>query len=483
MGKEIFDLPSFIQRLDEEGELARVKAEVDWKYELSAIARKVYGPPPGPALLFEKVKDYDSPVFVGGLHTLRRVAIALGLDPQIDEASLVKEYVSRLEHPVKPVIVDSGPCKENIYFDDDVDVLKFPVPLWGERDGGRYIGTWHQVVTKDPETGWTNVGTHRMMVHERNICGIFFPPFQHIALMYAKYQKMNRPMPIAISIGNDPVGILVSTSAFPAGVNEWTMAGALRGRPMELVKGETVDLEVPAHSQIVLEGEILPLERRAEGPFGEHTGFYGGGIRPLPIVKVKCITHRNNPIFRGTVMGRPITEDSRITSINLAAQAMTAYRTSGFLGVTAVRFPPGGDPWFCSMISIKKSYSSHALDAGRLLLSSKVGKFTKLVIVVDDDIDIYNFDQVLWVLNTRFQAGRDMHITHNESGSGLDPSVRHDFLGFTDKMIMDATWTTTPDFPPRDDWDGERHPPEVVTGEEIKKLVEKRWKEYGIDQT
>ena len=205
MVTDIYDLRSFIQRLDEERELARVQAEVDWKHELGAIARRVYGPPAGPALLFERVKGYESSVFVGGLHTVRRVAIALGLEPQTDEASLIKEFRRRLENPVEPVLVKDGPCKENKYFGNDVDVLRFPVPWWNEKDGGRYIGTWNQVVTKDPETGWINVGLYRMMVHESDICGIKLLPFQHIGLMYTKYEKMNLPMPVAVSIGNDPV--------------------------------------------------------------------------------------------------------------------------------------------------------------------------------------------------------------------------------------------------------------------------------------
>lgn len=481
MEKEIYDLNSFIQRLDEEGELARVKVEVNWKYELGAIARKVYGPPPGPALLFENVMDYDIPVFTGGLQSIRKIAIALDLDPNIDQTSLLKEYARRLEKPVAPSIVKDGPCKENKVFDEDVDLFKFPVPLWNEKDGGRYIGTWHHVVTKDPDTGWVNVGTHRMMVHERNICGIQFPPFQHIASMYAKYEKMNQSMPIAISIGNDPTAILVSSSPFPAGVNEWHMAGALRGRPLEMVQGETVDLMVPAYSQIVLEGEVPPFERREEGPFGEHTGYYGAGVRPLPVVKVKCVTYRNNPIFRGTAMGRPVTEESQITSINLSTHALVLYEKAGFPGVKAITFPAGGDPWFCAVIAISKAYPSHGLDAARLLLSSKVGKFLKLVIVVDDDIDIFNFDQILWALNNRFQAGRDITLTRNESGSRLDPSVPYAYIGFTDKMIMDATWPSTPDFPARNEWDGETHPPEVKSSDELNRYIESRWPEYGID--
>ena len=192
MAENIYDLRSFITRLDEEGELARVKTTVNWKYELGAISRKVFGPPPGPALLFENVRDYNTPVFVGGVHTLKRIAIALELTPNTDETSLIQEYANRLDNPIEPIIVKDGPCKENKYSSSEVDVLKFPVPWWNEQDGGRYIGTWHQVVTKDPESDWTNVGTYRMMVHESNVCGIQFSPSQHINQMYVKYQKMDK---------------------------------------------------------------------------------------------------------------------------------------------------------------------------------------------------------------------------------------------------------------------------------------------------
>lgn len=482
MKEGVKDLRSFIKRLEEEGELARVKAEVDWKYELGAIARKVFGPPPGPALLFENVKNYDTPVFVGGLHTIKRIAIALDLDPNIDETSLLKEYSSRLDNPVKPISVENGPCKENKYFDDKVDVLMFPVPWWNEQDGGRYIGTWHQVVTKDPESGWTNVGTYRMMVHDSNTLGIHFSPFQHIDMMFAKYKAMNRPMPIAISIGSDPTAMMVSASPFPEGVNEWHMASALRKRPLELVKGETVDLEVPANCEIVLEGEVLPHETRIEGPFGEHTGYYGAGMRPLPVVKIKCITHRHNPIFRGTALGKPVTEQNRISWLAVVTQIMEVYKVARFPGITAVTAPAEGDPEYCAIVAIKKTYSSQGLDAGRLLLSSKVGKIMKHVIVVDDDVDIYNLNQVLWAINMRVQASRDIYITRHEVGSRLDPSQPYASIGFTDKMIIDATWLTTPDYPPREEWGGATKPPLIQTSEKLQKFIEKRWAEYGIGQ-
>jgi UbiD family decarboxylase len=480
MPNQVNDLRSFITRLEDEGELTRVKAEVDWKYELGAIAFKCLRHPNQPALLFEKVKGYNTPVFTGGLLTHKRIALALDLDVQTSEKSLALEMTKRLEKPIKPVLAATGPCKENKYFGKDVDVLKFPIPWWTEKDGGRYIGTWHQVIAKDPETGWTNVGTYRMMVHEPDICGIQFSPFQHIALIHAKYRKLNLPTPVAIAIGSDPVAMFVSVTPFPAGVDEWDMAGALRGKPLEVVKAETSDLVVPARSEIILEGEIPVSEMRPEGPFGEHTGYYGGGKRPLNIVKVKCITHRNAPIFRGSILGKPITEDHRVLAFTLAAQAMAMYRTSGFPGVTLVNYPAGGDPDYCAIVAIKKSYPSHGLDAGRMLLSSKGGKIVKHVIVVEDDINIFDLNDVLWAINMRVQAGRQIYITCNESGSPLDPTARYQWQGFADKMIIDATWPNNPDYPPREEWGGSSHAPEVSISEELTKFVEKRWSEYGI---
>jgi UbiD family decarboxylase len=481
MASRIYDLRSFIIRLEEEGELARVKAQVNWKYELGAISRQVFGPPAGPAILFENIKDYSIPVFVGGLHTIRRIAIALGLDPATPEPELLKEYGRRLEKPLDPITVDSGPCKENKFFDDKANTLMFPVPWWNEQDGGRYIGTWNQIVSQDPETGWTNVGTYRMMVHEPNVLGIQFSPFQHIAMMFAKYKKMNRPMPVAVTIGNDPVAMFASASPFPEGVNEWTMAGALRGQPLELVKCETCDLEVPSHSEIVLEGEISVNETRMEGPFGEHTGFYGAGVRPLPIVRIKCITHRHNPIFRGTALGKPVTEQNRVSWLAVVTQIAQAYKAVGFAGVSAISCPPGGDPEYSAIVAIKKSYSSQGLDAGRILLSSKPGKIMKHVIVVDSDVNIFDLSEVLWAINTRVQASRDVYITRDESASRLDPSQPFTHIGFSDKMIVDATWPMTPDYPPRSEWGGANHPPLIATSPDLLEFIQKRWPEYGID--
>lgn len=477
----IHDLRSFIAALEREEELVRVKAEVDWNLEIAAVVDKNFRNR-GPALLFENVKDYKTPFFVGGLQTPRRVAIALEMDPHTEERDIVREFFERFKKPRTPRIVKSAVCKEQILKGNQIDLFRYPVPFWNELDGGRFIGTWHSVVAKDPDTGWQNVGMHRIMIEEANVCGIMFGPFQHIGLIYQKYERLDKPMPVAVCIGNDPVCPIVSCSPFGAGIDEWAMAGALRNAPLEVIRCETADLYVPAYSEIVLEGEIPPFERREEGPFGEHTGFYGGGKTKKPFVRVKCVTQRKDPILRGTLEGTPINEDHQVTAINLSAIAFKLFDDTGIPGIEAVNFPACGDPWLAAIVSIKKNYHSQSLDAGRVLMGSKIGRVLKHVFIVDEDVNPFNLEEVFYAINTRFQAGRDLIVTRDENGSLLDPSVPFEKKGFTDKMILDATWPMTPEYKPREEWGGLTHSPMVRVSEPMKQRVENRWEMYKINK-
>jgi UbiD family decarboxylase len=471
-------LRPFISVLEKSGELRRVNAEVDWKYEVGAIMHEV-DHQKGPAILFENVKDYDIPLFVGALTTRPRIALALGLSPDTPLQEITREYKERAGNPIEPVIVPGGPCKEKIYHANNINLLSFPAPWWHEMDGGRYIGTLHSVVCKDPDSNWQNCAVHRVMLHDERTCGIYFAPGQHNAIIYSKYEQMGRPMPVAIAIGLDPVCILTSAGGFPAYVNEWTIAGALKKAPLEVVKCETNDLYVPAHAEIVIEGEMPIRERKDEGPFGEHTGYFGGARVPRPVINVKCITHRENPIFQGTYEGMPPNEDHMITSVNSSALALKAFEEMGFIGIKAINFPPGADPWLSAIISIEKKYEGHGIDASRVLFACKAGSFVKHIIVVDEDIDVFDLENVLWAVNTRFQARRAV-ITHLEHGSMLDPSKPLEWGGVTDRMVIDATWPMTHEFPPRQEWSGLSHPPTLMPSQELIERVRRRWKEYKI---
>ena len=246
------DLRQFIKRLEEEGELVRVKTEVDPAYEIGAILKKLSDRGGGPALIFENVKGHEVPLLCNLWGTTKRYAMCLETSPD----KLPDTWMSRIDGgPIAPVVVQSAPCKENILLGDQVDLDKFPFPVWNEKDGGRYLTT-HLIISKDPHTGIRHVATYRMMVQDKRTTGVNLPPFRHLVRHRNMYREMGKPIPIAVVIGAHPLAHMTAVTAFPYGVDELAMAGALQGEPLEVVKCETVDLEVPATAEIVLEGEI-----------------------------------------------------------------------------------------------------------------------------------------------------------------------------------------------------------------------------------
>jgi len=468
------DLREFVKVLEEENELLRVNAEVDWKYEVSGWVWKSQRAN-GPALLFENIKGYPGhKLFTYGLGSYRRIALAMGLPKNTSVKELIKEYRRRTEKPLEPTLSKWGPCKENIDKGEAVNLLKFPVPHWHPRDGGRYMITWAAVISKDPETGVRNVGLYRGMIVDRNTIALGFLPFSHLGLHYSKAEERGEPLPLAIAIGCDELLVMAAAAPFPPGVDEMTMAGALKGEPIELVKCETIDLEVPANSEIVLEGELLPYERVEEGPFGEHTGYHGGPVRMRPIFKVKCVSYRNNPIFRGTLETKPICEDHVIESINVPAVALKTLE--GIVpGVLNVYTPPFGDSWLSAIVQIRQYYVGHARDVAHVLLGSNVGRHFKVVIVVDEDIDPFNIEEVWWALTTRVQASRDIEIVRFRRTSRSDPSAPREGPEITDKMVIDATKKL--DYPYEPAW-GSTWAPTAIPPEEVLELVERKWKLY-----
>jgi 4-hydroxy-3-polyprenylbenzoate decarboxylase len=257
------DLRAYIEALEKEGEVVRIRKEVDWNLELSGIIRRSYDLK-APAPLFENIKGYPGGYRILGApiglsdrqgRSLARLAISLGFPADSTFTEIVERCTGRRKERIKPVVVDTGPCKENIFLGDQVNLLELPVPFFHKGDGGRYIGTWHIVVTKDPETNWVNWGMYRLMVIDKETMGCLLRPDQHIGLhYYQKYELMGRPMEFAVAIGTEPVSSIVGAVRVPAGVDEVDVAGGLRGEPIELVKCETVNLYVPATSEIVIEG-------------------------------------------------------------------------------------------------------------------------------------------------------------------------------------------------------------------------------------
>jgi UbiD family decarboxylase len=470
------DLRHFMDALEEARELRRVSVEVDWRYEVSGWIRKTDDMRPrGPALLFEKLRGYgnDYRLASGLIGSYKRFAMALGLPPDTLPAEIVSAFRDRIKTPLTPVVVSDGPCQENVHLGDAIDLLEFPVPWWSPRDGGRFIGTWHGVISKDLHTGIRNVGMHRVQVFDRNHTGIGTLAMAHISHHLRQRQRVGQPLEVAIVIGADETVPIVAGTGFPPDVDELALAGALRQEPLQLVKCKTVDVEVPASAEIVIEGVVSPTERHLEGPFGEWAGYHAGGVRLRPLLTVTAITHRNQPILRGCLLGKPVTEDQFLYTIGIMAEALRMFESHGPEGVLAVNCPPEGVALASAIVQLQPRYVGHSLNAGRTLISSRVGSHLKTVVLVDDDIDPFDLGQVWWAINTRVQGSRDIEVFRFSTEPRSDPSVPRQNAEFGDKIIIDATKKLDHPYNPIY---GSHWAPVCVPEPEIMDLVELRWR-------
>lgn len=404
------DLREFIALLEYKKELLRVKKPVDTKYEIAAYIRKT-SDVKGPALLFEKVKNFDIPVIGGLFATRKRALLAMG----VNDGQYLDKFLWALDHLVVPRTVTSGPCKEIIHKGKDVDLTRFPVPVFSEKDSGPFI-TAGLVISRDPETGKNNTSIYRLQVHGPNRLGI---KAQQLARQHTKAEAKGERLPVAIAIGTDPVLSLATQWDAPYGVDELTLAGALRGEPVEVVRGETVELDVPATAEIVIEGYVLPNVREPEGPFGE-IGGYSTPSFPKPVIEVTAITHRKGPIFQAALTGMPTTENHVLRQIPMEAAYYWELKKN-HPGVTAVHFPAAGAVLFIVVIAMKQNYQYEA----RNVIASMFGtRRNKIIIVVDDDVDIFDMEKVLWAVATRCRPDEDVTIFPRLTTSGMDPSAR-----------------------------------------------------------
>ena len=345
------------------GELARIDG-ADWDLEIGVLAEIFAHSNPGraPAVLFDKIKGYPAGMrIVSGLHnTCRRLAYAFGFPDSDDPTTIVKAYRDRMKGSFKlipPVTVKDGPILENIDRDDAVDLFKFPVPMIHEKDGGRYIGTYCVVIMKDPDTGWVNLGTYRVVAHDRNNAGVWISPGKHGRLIREKYFAKKQPCPVAICCGLDPVLFLAGSHEIKHGTTEYAYAGGHRGRAYETIASELHGLPMPSHAEIVLEGEFLPDETRAEGPFGEFTGYYASHVRDEPVVRVRRVYHRNDPILTMASPMRPPTDVSFAKCIVQSGMIWDEIESAGLSGVKSVWCHEAGAIRMFTVVSIEQTAS------------------------------------------------------------------------------------------------------------------------------
>lgn len=472
------DMRAFISALEAAGEAKAINQEVDWNLEAGAMIR-LANEKALPAPFFQKIKGYPGGYRLFGevLNNHRKIAIAMDLDPDTPPRKLIDEYLARIKNPIRPVLVENGPCKENVYIGDDVNLLKFPVPLIHEGDGGRYIGTWHLTISKNPDMRWVNWGMYRHMLQNEKIAGVQAGPHTHVMRIRDEWNAQKRPMEVAIAIGVEPISTFCAATSMPYGISEVDIAGAIRKAPLEMVRCETVDLEVPATAEIVIEGEMPLDEVMDEGPFGEFTGYMAGHRESRPFIRVKAVTHRNDPILTIGCEGVPSTNSHAIMSISRAAEFLELLRSQG-IPVTGA-YEPIETAQMLVVVAVKAGYGYLADDVAHVIWGSRGGRGTPWVIVVEDDVDPFNMAQVIHAIVSKCHPYKGIVRLKHTSGLALHPWLDQDeqryWMGA--KTYFDCTW------PP--DWDRSKVPRRCsfkdVYPSHVQQKALSKWRESGLD--
>jgi UbiD family decarboxylase len=421
-------LRSFLAECEKHGEV-KVIRNADWNLEIGALTETVSElVKEPPALMFDDIPGYPKGFRVLSIPTASRVrmAIALGLPPDTPKMEIVRHAARRIKQaaPIPPREVDTGPVMANIMRDNEVDLLRFPVLKSHRHDGGRYIGTGCTFINRDPETGYVNMGTYRMQVHEGNLLGIWQSPGQQGRLIAERYWREGKACPVVATFGGDPLLFFLSYTKFPFGISELDRAGGMLGRPVDVIRGPLTGLPIPAHAEIAIEGEMPPpdVESRLEGPFGEWPGYYTVGSKGMadeqPVIRVKAVYYRNEPILLNMAPQWPGAPHHAVRfEGGILWEQLEAAGVPGIVGAYVHHS-------FFVVVAIKQQYAGHAKQAGMAVIgSSASGRNGRFVVIVDEDIDPSNMDEVLWAMTTRVDPATDIEVVENCWASPLDPRM------------------------------------------------------------
>jgi len=339
---------------------------------------------------------------------------------------------------IEPEYVKDGPVMENVHEGEEVDIFEFPIPVHHELDGGRFIGTGDCVITRDPEEGWVNLGTYRMMAVEKNIAISYISPGRHGRIQRDKYLNQDKPAPMAVVLGPDPLLWALSSIGVPNGVSEYAYAGGLRGEPIRVLKGPHTGLPIPANAEIVLEGEVSPDEKSLEGRFGEWSGYYASTPTPEPIFKVKAIYHRNQPILNCAASAKPPHGHLFPRCVLKSALIWDAVEKADIPDVRGVWSHEAGAGLCLTVVSIKQRYFGHSRMAAYIAAHARPGAYVnRFTVVVDEDIDPSNLKEVLWAMSTRCNPQDDIEIVKKGWSSKLDP-LNFSTIYYNSRAVIDA---------------------------------------------
>ena len=478
----------FIDALDKRGLLKRITTPVDCELEITEITDRVskLKGAKNVALLFENVKGYDVPVLMNAFGSMERMAIAFGVEKIDDIADELREilklpYVS-LEHKLDlisiiptakrainfPKYVKNGPCKD-VIIKDQPSLDKFPILKCWPQDGGAFI-TLPLVFTKNPKTGKRNVGMYRLQKFDEKTTGMHWHIHKNGAENFRAHKEMGKDrIEVAVAIGTDPVLTYAATAPLPRDIDEMVFAGMLRKKSVEMIKCETVDVEVPAHSEIVLEGYVKMDELRREGPFGDHTGYYSLAD-DYPVFHITCITHRKNPIYSATIVGKPPMEDCYIAKAT--ERIFLPLLQLMMPEIVDINLPLAGVFHNCAMISIKKTYPQQAKKVMHAVWGMGQMMFTKMIIIVDSHVNVQDEQEVWWRVFNNIDAKQDIVMVDGP-------------LDVLDHSSPLPKWGTKVGIDATKSWPEEGHtrewPDEIVMSDDIKTMVDQKWKDLGFE--
>ena len=423
-----YDMREFVEFLEKKNDLVHITDEVDPEWEINGITR-VGLQNHAPALVFDNIKGADYPLVTNLLGTDRRFLWALGIDKW---SQFNNEWIRRTEKPVPPRMVKDAPCHEVVIEGKDIDLNRICNVKWHQYDGGPFPGTLSVSVTKDPDTGVLNAGIYRMGTLDKNLLGWGAPEYTHGRQHYMKYERRGEVMPMAVITGYDPTVFIVSCTRTPPGIDEFQIAGGLRGEPLDMVMCQTIPIAVPATCEFVFEGIVRPHDRRIEGGFGEYTGHYGEA-RSNPVFEVQRITTRKKPLYLGAREQWYPSESALAVGKSSQAEAFRTVR-SVVPGVLDMRC----DVTYECIVQIDKLFAGHAQQVIDAVWGATYARY-KHVIVVDKDIDLWDYDSVHWALSTRVRGDRDITIAPRRAGQWLDPAVSLREKGWQTGVGIDAT--------------------------------------------
>ncbi len=470
MDNQYHNLRQWVDALRDTGEVLDVKG-VHWNHEMGILTQLARRQRQGPALLFDQITDHQEGyrVLVNTLGSTRRLAHTLRLGDVSGYRDLVDKWKAKWKGlvPIPPRLVEKAPVKENTQLGGEVDLSLFPAPFWHDEDGGRYIGTGCVVIMKDPETGWVNLGTYRVQLQGKNEVTVYIGSSHHGSIIRRKYLDEGKPCPIAIVLGQDPVVFLSASSlGIPPNRSEYDFAGGIKGEAITVFAGEMTGLPLPAEAEVILEGHFQPGNRRIEGPFGEFTGYYGSGQREEPCVEVQAVYYRSNPIVLGSPPTRPPNESTVVDAILKSASLEEELKGVGIPGILGAWNHDAGAAQMFVALSINQQYPGHAKQVLVAASNCYSVMHSKLVIVVDEHVDITNLDDLMWAVCTRIEPCVDVEILRRVPSSILDPAVPQGQPAFTSRLLIDATRP----YERRDTF-----APAITINKEAEKKVLERW--------